>query len=79
MNKDAIKDMMFGGVTELVRNRRFYYYSSVGPQYSHWTEEGKQALVEYMEVMSYKMRQAEEAELEERAKQQTLNALKSTS
>lgn len=77
MNKEAVKDMMFGGVTELVRNRRFYYHSTVGAQYCHWTDEGKQAVVEYMEIMAHKMREAEEDELNERAKQMTFNALKS--
>lgn len=78
MNKEAVKDMMFGGLHELIRNRKFYYYSSVGSQFSHWTDDGKQAVLEYMELMARKMREAEEVELNERAKEMTFSALKST-
>lgn len=77
MNKEAVKDMMFGGLHELIRNRKFYYYSSVGSQFSHWTDDGKQAVLEYMELMARKMREAEEVELNERAKEMTFSALKS--
>jgi hypothetical protein len=76
MNKNAVKDLMFGGINELMRNRNFYYYSSVGQPYSYWTDEGKEALIEYMTVMGWKLKEAEEADLRKRAKQQTLDALK---
>jgi hypothetical protein len=79
MEKGAIKDMMFGGVLELSRNSRYYYHSGVGASYSHWTEQGKEALLEYMETMTYKMKVAEEAELEKRAQKQTLDILKGDS
>ena len=68
--------MMFGGVLELTCNSRYYYYSAVGVSYSHWTDQGKEALLEYMETMAYKMKEAEEAELHKRAKEQTMAALK---
>jgi hypothetical protein len=76
MEKNALKDMMFGGVLELSRNSRYYYHSGVGASYSHWTEQGKAALLEYMESMAYKMKEVEEAELHKRAKEQTMAALK---
>jgi hypothetical protein len=76
MDKQAVKDTMFGGLMELMRNRKYYYASSVGGDYSHWTDEGKQALQEYMHVMARKLWEAEEADLYKRAKQQTLDALK---
>ena len=68
--------MIFGGVLELSRNSRYYHHSSVGAAYSHWTDQGKEALLEYMESMVYKLKEAEEAELRKRAKEQTLAALK---
>lgn len=71
--------MMFGGVLELSRNNRYYYHSGVGASYSHWTEQGKEALLEYMEAMTYKMKEADEAELNKRAKEQTMAALKGDS
>lgn len=79
MDKQAVKDLMFGGVQELMRNSKYYYHSSVGQDYCHWTEDGKTAILDYMHVMGWKLKQAEEADLHKRAKQQTLDALKGES
>jgi predicted solute-binding protein len=76
MNKSAVKDMMFGGVSELMRNRNFYYFSSVGQNYSYWTDEGKEALLEYMNIMVYKLHEAEEESLNKRAKELVIKGLK---
>ena len=76
MDKSAVKDLIFGGLHELMKNRNYYYHSSVGQSYSHWTDEGKEALVEYMNVMGWKLKEAEEANLKTRAKEMTMNALK---
>ena len=67
---------MYGGIAELMKNRQYYYYSSVGPEYSHWTEEGNQALLDYMNLISFKMIEAENNELNERSKQMVLKTLK---
>jgi hypothetical protein len=45
MDKDYIKDVMYGGISELMRNGRYYYRSTVGPEYSKWTEEGREAVL----------------------------------
>lgn len=76
MDKQAVKDLMFGGINELMRNRTYYYHSSVGQGYSYWTEEGKVALCQYIDVMGWKLKEAEEADLKERSKQMVLNGLK---
>ena len=76
MDKQAVKDLMFGGLHELMKNRHYYYHSSVGQNYSYWTDEGKEALCEYMNVMGWKLKEAEEAELNQRAKDLVINGLK---
>ena len=76
MEKGAIKDLIYGGVEEILNNSRYYYHSSVGASYSRLTEEGKQAMVEYMDLMAWKVREAHEQDLERRAKHQVLKALK---
>jgi hypothetical protein len=76
MEKSAIKDLIYGGIEEMVQNRRYYYSSSVGRDYSHFTDEGKEALVEFMGLMAYQIRRAEEQDLDARAKQQVLDTLK---
>jgi hypothetical protein len=74
MEKDAIKDLVYGGLEEIVNNRRYYYHSTA--TYSHFTEIGKQAVGEFMDIMAYKIREAEEQNLESRAKKQVLDSLK---
>ena len=76
MEKSALKHLIYGGIEEMLRDRRYYYHSTVGENYSHWTEEGKEAVAEFMSSMAYKIRAAEEADLERRAREQTLAALK---
>jgi hypothetical protein len=76
MQKGAIKDLIYGGLEELINNRNYYYHSSVGRDYSHLTDDGKVAIVEFMDLMSWKIKQANEEDLERRAKEQVMNALK---
>lgn len=76
MDKQAVKDLVFGGLNELMRNRKYYYHSSVGQGYSYWTDEGKEAMVEYMNVMGWKLKEAEEADLTKRSKEMVMNGLK---
>ena len=76
MKKEAVKDIMFGGVSELIKNKNFYYFSSISPQYCHWTEEGKTELQAYMDFMAYTVLQAETADLDRRAKEMVIGALK---
>lgn len=76
MQKSAIKDLVYGGLEELLNNRHYYYHSSVGFGYSHFTDEGKVALTEFMDLMAYKIKEAEDADLDRRAKQQVLDQLK---
>lgn len=77
MEKAAIKDLMYGGVNELMQNRRYYYRSSVGNGYSHWTEEGKVAMDTFMREMTQYIWEAEEAALDKRAKDLVLKELRS--
>ena len=77
MEKGALKSLIYGSLEELIRDKRYYYYSSVGESYSRFTDEGKEAVQEFMSMMAYKIRAAEEADLERRAREQTLAALKS--
>lgn len=75
MEKAAIKDLTYGGLLEILNNSRYYYHSSVGAGYSHLTEAGQQAVVEYMNMIAWKIKEAENAELDQRAKKQVLEGL----
>ncbi len=76
MQKSAIKDLIYGGVEEILNNKAYYYHSSMGAEYSHFTDEGKIAIAEFIDLMAFKIREANEADLNERAKKQTIAALK---
>jgi hypothetical protein len=76
MKKSAIKDLCYGGMLELLNNHHYYYHSSVGSAYSRLTEDGKEAMIEFMSMIAWKMKEAEDADLDQRAKQQVLDQLK---
>jgi hypothetical protein len=76
MDKQAVKDLMFGGIIELMQNPKYYYYSEVGHTYSRWTDEGKEVLQEYMQIMSWKLNEAEHDNLNKRAKEMVISGLK---
>jgi len=57
-------------------DRKFYHHSSVGSDYSYFTDEGKEAVIELMDMIAWKIQEAENADLNNRAKQQVLDSLK---
>lgn len=77
MDKTAIKHMMYGGIKELMNDRRYYYNSGMGKNYSHFTDEGKQALQEFVSDIAVYITEAENSELDQRAKDMVLKELKS--
>ena len=78
MHKNAVKDQLYGSIIEMMHNRELFYKSSVGKnhEYSHWTDQGKQALMEFVEAQSKRMLAAEDALIRQRAKEMTFEALK---
>jgi hypothetical protein len=76
MDSTTIKELIYGGVSELMKNRRFYYHSTIGESYSFWTPEGTEALLDFVMLMSKKMIEAEEVELDKRAKAMVLKELR---
>lgn len=79
MQKGAIKDLVYGGLEEILNNRNYYYNSSVGANYSHLTDSGKEAVIEFIGLISSKIIEAENADLDRRAKEQVLKELKGQS
>lgn len=76
MEKGAIKDLVHGGLLELMNNRNYFYRSSVGKDYSHLTDAGKEAVAEFIDMVAWKMLEAEEQALDKRAKDMVLKELK---
>ncbi len=76
LEKNAIKDLFYGGIMEILRNDRYYYNSRIGSEYNHFTEKGKEAMDEYLKSMASLMLKAEEESLNKRAKELVLKGLK---
>jgi hypothetical protein len=76
MDRDAVKDLVYGGLQELLKDKKYYRYSDIGPDYSHLTDEGTKVVVDLVNVLGYRIRKAEEEDLDERAKRQVLDKLK---
>ena len=76
MEKPAIKDLLYGGVSELMKNSRYYYNSSVGKSYCRWTDDGEAALKEFVTEITHFITEADKAELDRRAKEMVLDTLK---
>lgn len=77
MEKQAIKQLMYGGIKELMSDRKYYYSSGVGKNYSHFTDEGKVAVQEFVTEIAAYITEAENKELDNRAKEMVLRELKS--
>jgi len=76
MEKIVIKDLMYGGLTELMNNKEFYYRSGVGADYSHWTEKGSIVMLDFVKSMTKQMHTAEDLSLNNRAKELVIKGLK---
>lgn len=63
MDRQALKDLMYGGLEEIISNGRYYYSSSIGSNYNHFTDAGKENVAKFMEMMAsemFKCRQEED-------------------
>ena len=76
MEKDVVKDILYGGLAELMNNKEFYYRSSVGPDYSHWTERGNVVMLAFVNAMIKQIHTAEDKALDRRAKDLVIKGLK---
>jgi len=70
------KDLVYGGLLELSRNRLVWHESTVAPEYSHLTEDGQKAIIHVVENMFRGLQIIHNQEVKEEAKRQTLESLK---
>ena len=69
--------MLYGSLLELSQNKQVWHESSVSPEYSHLTEEGKAAIIHVVEELFRGLQTIHKQEVKEEAKRQTLESLKS--
>ena len=70
------KDMLYGALLELSQNSKVWHESSVSPEYSRLTDEGREAIIHVVEEMFRGLQTIHKQEIKEEAKRQTLEALK---
>jgi hypothetical protein len=71
-----VKDVIYGGIVELMKDRKYFHKSSVNPKYSEWTVEGAEAVKDYLISLSTTIVIVEEDDLDRRAKELVMNNLK---
>jgi len=76
MLRRDIERMIVGSIKEILKDRQYFYYSTVGPDYCHLTDEGKDAIVDMVNILGSRMLVAIDREDIERSKQLMLNELK---
>lgn len=76
LKRSMNKDIVYGALLELSQNRQVWHESSVSPEYSHLTEDGKDAIIHVIEEMFRGLQTIHKQEIKEEAKRQTLEALK---
>lgn len=76
MKTQNLEKMLVGSVKEILKDRTYFYYSSIGPEYCHLTDKGQEAVLEILNILGGKLRHAEAQEDIERSKELILQELK---
>ena len=71
-----LPNQVYAGLFVILKNQNLYYHSRVGADYCHLTEQGKEAVVKWIELMGPAMYKLEEDELNARAKKLVWDELK---
>lgn len=77
LKRSMNKDIIYGALLELSKNKQVWHESTVSPEYSHLTEDGKTAIIHVIEDMFRGLQTIHNQEVKEEAKRQTIEALKS--
>lgn len=76
MLRRDVEKMIIGSVKEIIKDRQYFYHSTVGAEYCHLTEEGNRAIIDLVNVLGSRLLKAEAEEDIERSKQLVLDQLK---
>lgn len=69
------KKQVYAGILEILKDNKYYYYSTIGDNYCHFSEEGKIAIIDYIEQVAPTIIKKEQLEFEQRAKSTVWNEL----
>jgi hypothetical protein len=77
LRRSMNKDIIYGALLELSQNKQVWYESSVNPEYSKLTEDGREAIIHVIEDMFRGLQTIHNQEVKEEAKRQTMESLRS--
>jgi hypothetical protein len=76
MDKSFLRVVTYGSLLELVSDPKYYYHSVAGKDYSHLTDNGRQAVLDLIETFAYNMIEVSKQEDEQRSRDIVINELK---
>lgn len=76
MTEKEITFMMLGALKCLIKDKNYFYHSSVGLNYCHLTEDGRRAAIEIIDMLAPKLYEAMHNDDVERSKQLMMDELK---
>ena len=75
MSQKLLKNQIYSGLLEILKDDKLYYKSIVGNNYCKFTEDGKDALIEYMTMMAPYILEKEKQEMEKFVKERAKSDL----
>lgn len=76
LKRSMNKDIIYGALMELSQNKQVWHESTVSPEYSRLTDEGREAIIHVVEEMFRGLQTIHQQEIKEEAKRQTLENLR---
>ena len=76
MDKQALKNLLYGSIAELAKDSKYYNNSPFGGKYCYYTEAGEKAVMEILQIWTAKILEEEQQLLDKRAKDLVLKGLK---
>ena len=76
MKTQDIEKLLIGSIKEVLQDPKYFYQSTVGPDYCHLTEVGNDVILETVNILGSRMLLAMALDDVERSKQMVLDNLK---
>ncbi|SVB28254.1 uncharacterized protein METZ01_LOCUS181108 [marine metagenome] len=74
IDEHAVMTILYGSIQKLC-NDRTYYYEGVSKDYSYFTDDGKVAIMKFMETVAPMILEVEKKKIDDHAKAQTMEQL----
>lgn len=75
--KTPLDKQLYSGMMEILKDRNLYHQSGVATDFNHFTNEGKEAVIEFITILAPHMITYENERLDEHSKQLMIRVLKS--